>query len=144
MLYHMFIDTTCNNSLIPRPPPFLPSVTIIHKSGIPAENGESLGALITYESMCSWCRRGGTYIQICPSCVHLTSFTWWMLPGLHRFNFLPLSMYYCECKGKIKTGEAWDQSTTQFVVVTMTRIHFSKVINHVSGKQIRLQTPSIF
>ena len=32
MLYHMFIDTTCNNNLVPRSPPFLPSVTIIHKS----------------------------------------------------------------------------------------------------------------
>ena len=32
---------------------------------------------------------------LCPPCIHLTSFTWWMLPGLP--HSLP-AMYYCLCK----------------------------------------------
>ena len=46
-----------------------------------------------------------------PPRVHLTSFTWWMLPGLPRFKFhwSSDSMYYCERKREIKPGEAWDR-----------------------------------
>ena len=40
-----------------------------------------------------------------PPCVHLTSFTWWMLPGLPH---LLLAVYYCECK---QGGGGWGLPT---------------------------------
>ena len=48
---------------------------------------------------------------LCPPRVHLTSATWWMLPGLPHFNFhwSSNSVYCCERKGKIKMREAWDR-----------------------------------
>ena len=50
-----------------------------------------------------------------PPRIHLTSFTWWMLPGLPRFNFLDLPIPYIivnvngRSKREIKTGKAWDR-----------------------------------
>ena len=56
-----------------------------------------------------------------PPCVHLMSFTWWMLKGSPTFHHSSASVYYCEHKlsqkGKTRAletrvGETWRQILT--------------------------------
>ena len=58
-------------------------------------------------------------LPIRPPRIHLTSFTWWMLPGLPHFNFCQSSnsVYYCERNRRSKWGRPGTEASCSVVVV---------------------------
>ena len=75
---------------------------------------------------------------VCPHEISVASF-----PGLPRFNFRRSSdsMYYCEHKREIKTGEAWDRGYNIYTVGNLwASLHLSLACFVVLQYHMRINT----